>query len=164
MASEQVLKQKKQVVSELKNHIINSSSIIVWQYRGLPVSTITEIKKELKDVGAFTKVYKNNLAKLAFKETGYDVVDKLVGPNAFAFTSDDEIASARILAKFKKHNEDIIFNVGIFEDQVIDEGKIQEIASIPSREGLISMFLYCLQTPLQNLAYILKQIEKKKEV
>ncbi len=164
MANKTALAQKETVINEIINKIDNSSSVLVWEYTSSNVDTIQKIRSELKQSGATTKVYKNTLAKLAFEKKGYnELADKIVGQNSFAFASEeDEVATARVIKKYMKDNEDIKFKVGIFEGKIVGQDALTELSLLPSKDNLISMLLSVLQANTRNLAYAISQVGEQK--
>ncbi len=164
MANKTALAQKESVINEIVDKIDNSSSVLVWEYTSSNVETIQKIRTELKQSGATTKVYKNTLAKLAFEKKGYnELADKIVGQNSFAFASEeDEVATARVIKKYMKDNEDIKFKAGIFEGKIVEPDALTELSLLPSKDNLISMLLSVLQANTRNLAYAISQVGEQK--
>ena len=108
--------------------------------------------------------YKNRLTKIAVSKTGHDALsEELIGPNAIAFSNEDSIAPARIISKFAKTHEVVKIKTGIVENEVVSREVILELASLPSREGLLSMLLSCLQAPIRDTAMIIDALAKKVE-
>ena len=99
MANAKIIEQKAGVVSEIKGKFENAKSVVMFDYRGLSVAEITELRRKLKEVGAEYKVYKNTLTKRAVDQTDYDLASYLEGPTAISF-SEDELAPVKILSNF----------------------------------------------------------------
>lgn len=138
MASTKVLESKKQTVDEIVNKIQNSESVILFQYQGLTVAEMTELRKELLKVDAEVKVYKNTLLKRAMDEIGKDVDSFLSGPNAVLFGK-NLLDPIKVISNFAKDHKKLEIRVGIISGNVADIDVIKDYASIPSREGLLTM-------------------------
>ena len=139
MASESVLKQKKVVVKEIEESIQNAETIIFFKYHGLSVADITKLRRELKEDGSEVKVYKNTLTKRALDNLNINLDEFMDGPNAIMFGK-DLLNSIKILSKFAKGNKNLEIRVGIIDGKIVDLDVIKEYASIPSYEGLLTMF------------------------
>ena len=108
-------------------------------------------------------MYKNALAQRAVESIGADgLKEVLVGPNAIAFGK-DATAPARVLAKFAKKHENLVLKSGIVEGKVVDEETIKKLSALPNKEGMISMFLGCLQSPIIKFACAVKAVAESKE-
>lgn len=155
---------KQPVVDEIKGHVANAKSAVLVDYRGLTVEEDTNLRKKLRDAGVVYKVYKNTMLKRAFDGTEFTELNKhLDGPTAIAFGLDDATAPARILNEVAKTAPNLEFKAGIVEGAYYDAEGIKIVATIPSREVLISKLLGSLQSPITNFARVLKQIAEKQE-
>lgn len=155
---------KQPIVDEIKGYVSNAKAIVAVDYRGLTVEEDTKLRKQLREAGVVYKVYKNTLLKRAFEGTEYEALAKhLEGPTAVAFGIEDATAPARIINDVIKTSPKLEFKAGVVEGTYYDEKGIQVIATIPSREVLISKLLGSLQSPITNLARVLKQIAEKQE-
>jgi Ribosomal protein L10 len=153
---------KQPIVDEIKGYVAEAKSAVLVDYRGLTVEQDTILRKQLREAGVVYKVYKNTFLKRAFEGTDFAQLDEnLEGPTAIAFGIEDATAPARILSKYVKDFEKLEFKCGVVEGTYYDEKGIQVIASIPSREELISKLLGSLQSPITNFARVLKQIAEK---
>ena len=158
-----VLSQKQAIVSEISDKIKNSDSTVVCEYRGLSVAEVTELRRKLREENVELKVYKNTMFERACDDCGFaELKDILVGPNAFAF-SEDATAPARVLAKFAKKHKALVLKSGIVEGKVVDENTIKELSLLPNREGMLSMLLSCLQSPVSSFARVVKAVADAKE-
>lgn len=159
-----VLEKKQQVVSDVKEKLNSSVSTVVTDYRGLTVAEVTELRKQLREAGVDFQVLKNTLVRRATGEVGMTDMDQfLSGPTAIAFSKDDVVAPAKVLYNFAKEHKNLEIKGGIIEGSVVGADKMKEIASLPSREGLLSMLLSVLQAPMRNLAYVVKAVSEKEE-
>lgn len=153
---------KAPIVDEIKGYVADAKAAVLVDYRGLTVEQDTELRKQLREAGVVYKVFKNTYLKRAFEGSVYAELDKhLEGPTAVAFGMEDATAPARVLAEFAKKAEKLELKAGVVEGIYYDEKGIQVIATIPSRETLISKLLGSLQSPIANLARVLKQIAEK---
>lgn len=161
--NQSIIDSKITVVNEVKEKFESSSSAVVVEYRGLSVKEVTELRRLLLKEGIDFKVYKNSMVERAANDLGYsELTDSLKGPNAFAF-SKDAVAPARVLAKFAKKNELLVLKGGVVEGKVVDVNTIKTLASLPGREGMISMILGMLQSPVRKFAYAISQVAEQKE-
>jgi len=157
-----VLQNKQAIVSEISDKIKNSDSTVVCEYRGLSVAEVTELRRSLRAEDVDFKVYKNTMVERAADECGFeDLKDALSGPNAFAF-SKDATAPARILAQFAKKHKALVLKKGIVEGKVVDEATIKELSLLPNRDGMLSMLLSCLQSPVSSFARAVKAVADAK--
>lgn len=159
-----VLEQKQAVISEIREKIENSGSLVLVDYRGLTVEQVTDLRKKYREAGVQYKVYKNTMMKLAFKELGFEDFNQyLEGPSAVAFSGEDLAAAARITNEFAKSNEKLVIKAGILEGKILDTNGVKAVANIPSREVLIAKLLGSLKAPVSNFVYMLDALRKKKE-
>lgn len=159
--NQEILKAKQEVVSEVTERIKDSNAIVVVEYRGLTVDEITEVRHALRAVEGTMRVYKNSLVERAAESLGHnDFKEMLEGPNAIVFTK-DTIAGPKVIAKFAKKHEHLVIKGGLIEGKTVDAAGVKTIAALPGREGLISMFLSCLQAPVRNFACAVKAVADK---
>ncbi len=138
MASQKILEGKKAVVSEIVDKIKNNESVIIFQYQGLTVSDLTNLRKELFKIDSEVKVYKNTLLKRAMDELNLNIDEFLAGPNAILFGK-DLLEPIKIVSEYAKNNAKLDIRVGVISGSVADKAVIKEYADIPSREGLLTM-------------------------
>jgi large subunit ribosomal protein L10 len=164
MANVKILEQKSQQVSEVAEKLKDSSCTIVTDYRGLNVTQITELRKQLREAGIEFQVLKNSLARRATANAELSGLDEyLTGPTAIAFSKDDIVTPAKILTDFAKKNEKLSVKAGVVEGKVVGYDQIKALADLPSREGLLSMLLSVLQAPVRNFALAVKAVSEKQE-
>jgi len=164
MPNEKVLNEKAQLVSEVADKFRSSATTVVTDYRGLTVSQVTELRRQLREAGVEFRVLKNTLLRRATAETELTELDQhLVGPTAVAFSKEDAVAPAKILSDFAKKNDALKVKGGIVEGQVVGFDQIKALADLPSREGLLSMLLSVLQAPMRNVALAVKAVADKQE-
>ena len=159
-----IIEVKKQIVDEIAGKLKESKSTIVVDYRGLTVSEVTELRKELREAGIEFKVYKNSMTRRAAEAAELaDLNTSLTGPNAIAFSTEDVVAPAKILNEFAKKHEALEIKAGVVEGNIVSVEEIKALADLPSREGLLSMLLSVLQAPIRNLALAAKAVAEQKE-
>ncbi len=139
MASEKSLNLKKEIVSEITDKIKNSASVIVFTYQGLSVQEISDLRAELKKSGSEVKIYKNTLAKRAFQDANINNEEFWEGPNAILFGG-DLLDPIKVISKFSKDKDNVEIRTGYADGKILSLEDIKAYASIPSREGLLTMF------------------------
>ena len=153
---------KQPIVQEISEQIKDAQSVVVVDYRGLTVAEDTQLRKQLREAGVAYKVYKNTLVNFAIKRTDFESLsDVLEGPNAFAISTTDATAPARVIAKFAKTAPALEIKAGVVEGTFYDADGMKAIATIPSREELLSKFLGSIQSPIANFARVINQIAEK---
>ncbi|MFD2369469.1 50S ribosomal protein L10 [Brevibacillus sp. GCM10020057] len=159
-----IREEKVQAINEIADKLRESQTTVVADYRGLTVAQVTELRKQLREAGVEFQVLKNSLTRLATAKESLTELDQyLTGPNALAFSKDDVIAPAKILAEFAKKNEKLEIKGGVIEGKVVGAEQIKALAALPSREGLLSMLLSVLQAPMRNIALAVKAVAEQKE-
>lgn len=170
MPSQAILEQKQVVVDQIVNKFNNANSVIVVNYQGLNVEALTALRKQLREAGVEFKVYKNTLTRRACETAGYEgLTEFLTGPNAVAFSGEDVVAPAKILAEFAKKHEELEIKTGVIEGEVVGLDTIGRLASLPDRDGLLTMLAGAMLAPLRDLSislhlYTEENGENKEEV
>ncbi|MCL6547383.1 MAG: 50S ribosomal protein L10 [Alicyclobacillus sp.] len=159
---------KAQVVKEVAERLAGSVASVVTDYRGLNVAEVTELRKRLREAGIEYRVVKNTLSRLAVDQLKEQVDLEplkalLTGPTAIAFSKDDPVAPAKILNDFARTHKALELKGGVVEGRVVGAEDVVNLASLPSREGLLSMLLSVLQAPIRNFAYAVKQVAEQRE-
>lgn len=153
---------KQPIVEEISAGIKDAQSVVLVDYRGLTVEEDTELRKQLRAAGVTYKVYKNTMMNFAFKGTDFEgLAPYLNGPSAMAYSTEDATAPARVIAEFAKKAKALEIKAGVVEGNVYDAKGMEVIASIPSREALISRLLGSMQSPMANFARVINQIAEK---
>ena len=154
--SEKAIARKQVEVQELAERMKSSSSFVIVDYAGLTVEQVTKLRRELLDNGCEMRVIKNNITRRAAQEAGYsELTEALVGPNAVAFGDNDSVAAAKVVYDFAKENKALELKVGVVDGEFMNNDKIQTIATIPSRETLLTMFAAGLLQPIKEVAIAL---------
>lgn len=162
--SEQAIQQKQLIVDDLTKKFEEAISVVVVDYRGLTVGQATELRKQLRDAGIEMRVLKNTMLRRAAKAAGLEGMDDVfTGPTAVAFSNEDVVAPAKIIAEFAKQAEALEIKGGVIEGNVADADKVNALAKLPNREGLLSMLLSVLQAPIRNTALAVKAVAEQKE-
>ena len=162
--SEAIIAKKAQQVAEVAEQFKNASSVVVVDYLGITVEQATNLRSELRNAGVQFAVVKNSILSRAAKEAGLERMDDVFkGPSAVAFSNDDVVAPAKILADFAKKVEALEIKAGVVEGKVSSKEEIEALAKLPSREGLLSMLLSVLQAPVRNTALAFKAVADQKD-
>ena len=162
MASSKILEQKKQVVSEIVDKLKNSESVIIFQYQGMTVEELSDLRRKLREVESDVKVYKNTLLKRAADELKINLDDFLEGPNAILFGA-SLLEPIKIISEFAKSHDKLDIRVGVISGDVADLSVIKEYASIPSREGLLTMLAGGMMQYVKDLAISLNLYAEQME-
>lgn len=153
---------KQPIVDEISGVINGAQSVVVVDYLGLTVAEDTQLRKQLREAGVTYKVYKNTLVNRAIQGTEFEgLKDVLEGPSAFAVSTEDATAPARILAKFAKTAPALEIKAGVVEGTFYDAEGMKAIAAVPSRDELLGKLLGSIQSPITNLARVLNQIAEQ---
>lgn len=165
MPSEKVLLEKQQLVAELKEKLEKAVSGVMADYKGIDVANDTKLRKELREAGVDYSVYKNSVIRFAIEGTPFaDLAKHLEGTTAFAISSEDAVAPARIIAKYAKDvKEGFNVKAGFVEGKLLDVAGVNELADIPSKEVLIARVLGGFNGVIRNFAVVLDQIREQKE-
>ncbi len=166
---------KEQTVQEITEKLQNSMTAVITDYRGLNVAQATKLRNELREVNVEYKVLKNTLTKIAAQNIGLAELNPyLEGPTAIAFSTDDPVAPAKVLARFSKDNKALEIKGGVLEGKVVSLDQIKALADLPSRDELLAQVLRGMQSPLvgmanvlsgplRNMANVLDAVRKEKE-
>ena len=157
-----IIQKKINEVEALVNDLKGATSILAFEYHTIPAKTITDLRRELHKNNAKMYVAKNNIFNRAFKLANMTSFTELSGPNAIIIAHGDEIIPFKEIHKLLSNFKQAIYKVGILGKETILPDQLAQVANIPSRNGLYSMFLSCLQGPIRNFLYGLKSISEKK--
>ncbi|WP_277630326.1 50S ribosomal protein L10 [Atopococcus tabaci] len=162
--SQSVIEKKQQIVEDLTKKFEAAASVVVVDYRGLTVDEVTDLRKQLRDAGVEMRVLKNTMLRRAAVAAGLEGMDDIFkGPTAVAFSNEDVVAPAKIMADFAKDAEALEIKGGVIEGKVASADEINAVAKLPSREGLLSMLLSVLQAPVRNTALAVKAVADQKD-
>lgn len=159
--------EKAAIVTEVKERLEQSSSVLVTEYRGLSVKALAELRRSLRPVGGAYKIYKNTLVRRAAAEAGIDIEEHLVGPTALAFTetaadgtAGDVVTVAKVLKDFAKAHPELVIKGGLLDGAPLDAAEIKKLADIEPREVLLAKFAGLLAAPLRQLAGLLHAVPR----
>lgn len=167
--------QKAAAISEFTEGIGQATNAFLIEFKGITVPQVTELRRQVRETGSSYVVVKNTLALIAVKDSPLTKLkEAFSGPTAVAYNTTDAVALAKALTKFAKDVPAVHFKGALLNGQIVPATEIQNIASLPTREELVSKLLFLLQTPMRglvtvlqanirNLAVVLNQIAKQKD-
>ena len=162
--SVQAIERKKQEVEALVEKMQNARSFVIVDYSGLTVEQVTKLRRELRDNGCDMVVIKNNITRRAADQLGFNAMnDSLVGPNAVAFSHVDSVSAAKVVYDFAQENKALELKVGVVDGEYMDNEHINVIATIPSRETLLTMIAAGLLQPVKEVAIALDLMAQEME-
>jgi len=157
------LEDKKAVVSEVSAKLADAQSIVIAEYRGIEVSSMTQLRAKARENGVYLRVLKNTLVRRAVQGTAFEgLADQMVGPLVYGI-SVDPVAAAKVLHQFAKADDKIVVKAGSYNGQVLNAAQVSELANIPSREELLSKLLFVMQAPVAGFARALAALAEKKQ-
>ena len=160
MASEKILNSKKETVKEITDKIKNSQSVILFNYKESTVADLQGLRRELKKVDSEVKIYKNTLVNIALNGMGVNLSEFLEGQNAIVFGK-DLLEPIKAIDSFVKAHENVKIITGMVNGEVVSLDVINDYASIPSMEGLLTMFAGGLIEHVKNLSIALNLYAEK---
>lgn len=153
--------EKAAVIDEVGAQVASAQSIIVAEYRGLEVGSITALRKQARESGVYLRVLKNTLARRAVAGTPFEgLTDKLVGPLIYGI-SKDPVSAAKVLADFAKSNDKLALKAGAMPNAVLDQDGVKALASMPSREELLAQLMGTMQAPVAKFVRTLNEVPGK---
>jgi large subunit ribosomal protein L10 len=163
MANASIIARKEQLVNELSEKLQKAQSVVVFDYRGLTVAEVTELRSAMRKAGNEYVVVKNSMVERAAEKVGIDesVKEMLKGPSAFAIGYEDAVSPAKILKDTVKKLKKCEIKGGIVNGKVADAAAIDALAELPPKEVLIARMLGSMMSPISGLAIVLDQIAKK---
>ncbi len=156
------LQEKQAVVEAVSAQVAQAQTIVVAEYRGIPVAEITTLRANARKNGVYLHVLKNTLARRAVQGTPFEVLgDKMVGPLMYSI-SNDAVAAAKVVHEFAKTNEKLVIKGGAYDGKVLDTAAVAALASVPSKEVLLAQLLGVMKSPITSMAIVLKALSEKK--
>jgi large subunit ribosomal protein L10 len=150
--------EKAAVIEEVGAQVATAQAIIVAEYRGLEVGSITALRKQARQSGVYLRVLKNTLARRAVAGTPFEgLSDKLVGPLIYGI-SKDPVTAAKVMADFAKSNDKLALKAGAMPNFVMDTNGVKALASMPSREELLSTLMATMQAPVVKFVRTLNEV------
>lgn len=154
--------EKAAVVADVAAQVAKSQTLTLAEYRGLTVEHLNKLRVDARAKGVYLHVLKNTLARRAVAGTPFEVVsESMVGPLIYGF-SEDAVAAAKVMSDFAKGNDKLIVKAGAFAGKALDAEGVKALASIPSKEVLLSQFLGLLQSPISRTARVLAALAEKR--
>ena len=161
MASAKVLQEKQEFVNALTEKLNGATTGVIVSYSGITVADDTTLRRQLREAGVEYAVVKNTLLKRAAEAANLNGLDDaLHGTTALAIC-DDYTAAAKVLSKYAEGSKTFKIKAGFMDGEVIGADKVEELAKLPSKEGLLSMLLSVLNGPIRGLAVGLNAIVEK---
>lgn len=155
--------EKAAVVTDVAAQVARSQTLAVAEYRGLTVDHLNSLRRTARDKGVYLHVLKNTLARRAVKGTPFEVAaDAMVGPLIYGF-SEDAVAAAKVISDFAKTNDKLVVKGGAYAGKALDAAGVNALASIPTKEVLLSQLLGLMQSPISRLARVLAAVAEKRE-
>jgi len=166
--------EKIEIVEELRKVFKDSGSVILIDFKNIDVPDITELRRKIRESESDYRVVKNTLALRAAEGTSIEEIKQYFeGPTAVAYSGENIVGLAKLLRDFIKEHSGMSFKVGVLDGQVVSDEQVLSLADLPPREELLSKLLFlmnapltqlalALKSPLQKLAYLLKQLEENK--
>jgi large subunit ribosomal protein L10 len=155
------LEEKKAVVAEVSAQVAGAQAIIVAEYRGLEVGQITALRASARKSGVYLRVLKNTLVRRAVAGTPFEGLQKsMVGPLIYGI-SKDPVAAAKTIHEFAKGNDKLVIKAGAMANYVMDANGVKALATMPSREELLSKLLGTMQAPIAQFVRTLNEVPTK---
>ena len=156
--------QKSEIIDKVKDEVKKSNIVMFANFHGLNVKLVSELRKLLRQTGANYFVTRKTLVKKALEASSFEgEMPKMEGETAIVYANGDALSSAGALNNFAKRNKFLKILGGIFENRYIGADRVIALASIPSREVLLSQFLNIISSPKRGLVVALSEIAKKKQ-
>ena len=157
------LESKKAVVAEVVETLTNAQTVVIAEYAGVTVETMTCIRAQARQAGVFLHVVKNTLARKAVEGTKFaPLAEKMTGPLIYSI-SDDPIAAAKIISEFSKANGKVNIIAGMYNEKLLDVAGVKQLASIPSRDELLAMVMGVMQQIPASFVRLVAALKDKKE-
>ena len=156
------LQEKQAVVEEVSAQVAQSQSLVVAEYRGVPVGEITALRANARANGVYLHVLKNTLVRRAVQGTPFEVLaDKMVGPLIYSMSA-DAIAAAKVVHEFAKTNDKLVVKGGVYEGKALEPAEVAALASVPSKEVLLAQLLGVMKSPITSMAIVMKAVADQK--
>lgn len=164
---------RESLVNRIKEGVNNNSNVFLLSYSALSGLKNSDLRKNLRKIGAEVYVTKNSIARLALKDCEKDDLAQNVSQQtAFVFSDADSVELSKMLVDFEKDCKTFSVQGGLLEGKVLDQAEVKTLSELPSREVLLAMLLSTIQSPLTRLAgalnaktrdllSILKQLSEK---
>ncbi|MFN0164361.1 MAG: 50S ribosomal protein L10 [Burkholderiales bacterium] len=155
------LSEKQAIVAEVSAEVGRAQAIVLAEYRGLEVGNITALRRQAREAGVSLRVLKNTLARRAVEGTPFAALaDKMAGPLMYGIST-DPVAAARVLNTFAKDNDKLVIRAGALAGSVLDANGVKALATMPSRDELLSKLLGTMQAPIAQFVRTLNEVPTK---
>lgn len=152
------LEQKQEAVEGIAAQVATAQAIVVAEYRGLSVEAMTELRRRARASGVYLRVLKNTLARRAVTGTPFEKLsDQLVGPLIYGISS-DPVATAKVLSDFARSTDKLVLKAGAMPNALISPEEVKALASMPSREELLSKLMATMQAPVAQFVRTLNEV------
>ena len=156
------VEDKKAIVADVGAQLAGAQTVVLAEYRGIPVEQLTKLRASARDQGVYLRVLKNTLARRAAQGTQFEpLADSMVGPLIYGISA-DPIASAKVLQNFAKTQDMLVIKAGLYNGKLLDVAGIKSLASIPSRDELLSQLLGVMLAPVSAMARVLGAVAAQK--
>ena len=164
VAKQTVIEQKAQLVNEVADKMKSTPAFIAFQYQGLTVEQFQNLRRTLLKDGCHISVIKNNISRRASEQLGYsEFADVLKGAIAIVFSGEDIVAPAKGLFEFAKDNDKVVIEKGVVDGEIYDFAKLQTLATLPSRDTLLTQLAAGMLGTLTQLSIGLNMVAEKQE-
>lgn len=155
-------RQEKAVkIEEVSALVAKANAIVVAEYRGLDVESVTRLRRQARGAGVQLRVLKNTLARRAVTGTPFaGLSDRLVGPLVYGM-GPDPVAVAKVLSNFAKDSEKLVIKAGAMHNFVMDEAGVKALATMPSREELLAKLMATMQAPIGQFVRTLNEVPSR---
>jgi large subunit ribosomal protein L10 len=155
------MEDKQAVVTEVAAQVANAQAIVLAEYRGLEVGSMTELRRRARRSGVYLRVLKNTLARRAVKDTPFSkLADSMTGPLIYGISS-DPVAPAKVMNEFAKGNEKFVIRAGAMPNAVFSAKEVAALATMPSREELLSKLMGTMQAPIAQFVRTLNEVPSR---
>jgi large subunit ribosomal protein L10 len=156
------VEDKKAIVADVGAQLVAAQTVVLAEYRGIPVEQLTKLRASARDQGVYLRVLKNTLARRATQGTQFEpLADSMVGPLIYGISA-DPIASARVLQNFAKMQDQLVIKAGLYNGKLLDVAGVKALATIPSRDELLSQLLGVMLAPVSAMARVLGAVAAQK--
>lgn len=155
------LNGKKQIVEDLHERLKKASIVVLTDYKGLNVESLTKLRQQLREANVEYKVVKNTFLRRASENTDAAVIsDYYKGPSAIAFSTTDPVAPAKVLTKFAETNDKLEIKVAALNGRILNIDDLKALSKLPSREVLLSQVLSAMQAVPTNFVSVLSAVPR----
>ena len=156
------LTQKQNLVKEMASILSNAEVVLTADYSGLTSNELNELRKTTREAGVFLKLVKNNMLKMALKDSQFSSMsENISGPQIVAVGKEDDGKFAKSIKEFADKHENLKPRAIYYQGQDLDISELKKLASLPTYEEAISKLLSVMQGPIQKLMGTMKAVPNK---